>query len=1044
MKIITACKPRGSCPQWARLLTLIWISLISLSTTVLAQQVSGTVTNDDGSSLPGVNVVIKGTNRGVTTDRNGKFSITAERASTLVFSYIGYNSQEIQVGNQSTITIKLVEDSQALSEVVVVGYGTQKKSSVTGAVSTVSPRELRALPVINPAQALQGRVPGVSVVNNSSPGANPIVRIRGVGSIGFDSSPLYVIDGVPAGGLNNFDPKDIESIEVLKDASAAAIYGSRAANGVILITTRKGSTNGKFQVNVDSYYGTQAATTRLELLNREQYIQYGTSLLNAAKQALPGRWARLNEPVYEGATQTFAQTDTDWQDVMFRNAPIQDHQVSLAGGNANSRFYLSVGHFDQQGIFPFTDYQRQSFRINTDHKINKYLSIGQTLVAATDKRRAERDAGGRTMIMNMMRSLPYWPVRDPTKIGGFSMPAQGLDASDPENPLRQAEQEQQFQVDRGVKLLGTIYADLRFTDWLKYRFTAGGDFSVSRFNQFLPIYTSGNLSRPNATVGENRTQFFSSVLTNQLTFDKVFGKHALNVTAVAERQTFSSRNVSASGLRADNNIQVVQSLLTNSANASSSLSESLLLSYVGRLNYEYAGKYLIGASIRRDGSSRFAPGKKWGTFPGVSLGWRISEEAFMKNISAISELKLRGSYGQTGNNNVGGDYVWQATIQANNTLYPFGNANQNGSYFNALGNTDLQWEKTTMRNIGVDVALLNNRFQVTAEVYDRSVSDLLLPVELAGSMGYSANPTINVGSMRNRGFELSGTYNKKGNLNWALTGMVDVVRNKVLSLATPNATINAGANSDYGGFDITRTQVGQPIQSFYGYVVDGIFQNQGEVDAVNAASGRGNFYQNNLTAPGDIRFRDINGDGRITPDDRSFLGSYLPNFSYGLNWSGNYKNFDFTLFLQGIQGNKIYNGVKVVGQGMLRLFNASTDVLQAWTPTNTNTDVPRAVSGDPNQNSRTSDRFLEDGSYLRLKNFSIGYTIPAAGLSKVTNNVMSKARIYVSSQNLLTFTKYTGYDPEIASRGGGLLTNGIDYGQYPQARTLMVGINLGF
>lgn len=1031
-------------PGWLSRAIVAGLLFCLFAGSTAAQQVTGAVTGKDGIVLTGVNVVVKGTARGVTTDKDGKYALNVGNSETLVFSFIGYTTREIAVGNRSVINVELTENEQALSEIIVVGYGQQKKSSVTGAISTVSPKDLRALPIISPAQALQGRVPGVSVVNNSSPGASPIVRIRGVGSIGFDSSPLYVIDGVPAGGLNNFDPKDIESIEVLKDASAAAIYGSRAANGVILITTRKGATNGKLSVNVDSYYGTQSATKRLSLLNREQYIQYGTALLTAANQALPGRWTRLNEPIYDGATQTFAQTETDWQDVMFRDAPIQDHQISISGGNSVSRFYTSIGHFAQDGIFPYTDYQRQSFRINSEHKVNKYLTVGQTLVAATDKRRAERDAGGRTMIMNMIRSLPYWPVTDPTKVGGYSMPAQGLDATDPENPLRQAAQEQQYQVDRGVKLLGTIYADLRFTEWLKYRFSVGGDFAVSRFNQFLPIYTTGNLSRASATVGDNRSQFFSSVLTNQLTFDKTFGKHLVNATVVAERQSFRSTSVSASGLRSDNNLSVVQGLSTNSATASSSLNESLLLSYVGRLNYEYAGKYLLGASIRRDGSSRFAPGKKWGTFPGVSVGWRISEEEFMKSLPVISELKIRGSYGQTGNNNVGGDYVWQATIQANNTLYPFGNANQTGSFFNSLGNTDLQWEKTVMRNIGVDVGLLSNQFVVTAEIYDRTVSDLLLPVELARSVGYSNNPTINVGSMQNRGFEFSGTYNKKGDLSWSLTGMFDLVRNNVLSLATPSATINAGSNADYGGFDITRTQVGQPIQSFYGYVVDGIFQNKGEIDAANSKAGPGNFYQNNLTAPGDIRFRDLNGDGRITPDDRMFLGSYLPKFSYGLNWSGNYKNFDFTLFLQGVQGNKIYNGVKVIGQGMLRLFNASTDVLKAWTPSNTNTDVPRAISGDPNQNSRTSDRFLENGSYMRVKNLSIGYTLSSKGLSRVTKNVLTKARFYVSSQNLLTFTKYTGYDPEVASRGGGLLTNGIDYGQYPQARTIMVGVNLGF
>lgn len=997
-----------------------------------------------GEGLGGVSILVKGTQRGTTTDGSGNYSLAVpDERAVLVFSYVGYSRQEVTVGSRSVIDVRLSADPTSLSEVVVVGYGTQKKSSLTGAVSSVSPKELRALPVISATQALQGRVPGVSITNNSSPGSEPVVRIRGVGSISLNPNPLYVIDGVPAGGLNNIDPKDIESLEVLKDASAAAIYGSRAANGVILITTKRGSNNGKVTINFDSYYGTQSAWKKLDLLNRDEYIRYGTALLTAAGQPVPGRFTNLNTPVYDGATQTFAQTDTDWQDVMFRNAPISDNQISLSGGNATSRFYTSFGLFDQQGILPFTDYKRHSFRINSDHKINKYLTIGQTLLASTDKRRLERDGGGRSLVMNIMRMIPYWPERDPTKIGGFSTTAQGLDATDPENPLRVAEQEQQFQIDRGFKFLGSAFAEVKFTDWLRYRFTFGADYATTRFNGFLPIYNDGNRSRVIANVNENRSEFFSTVVTNQLTFEKTFGKHFVNLTAVAEQQRGTFRSVSAGGQRPDNNIDVIQGV--SNPTAASSRSENLLISYVGRLNYEYAGKYLLGASIRRDGSSKFAPGRKWGTFPAISAGWRLSEEAFLKDATAISELKLRGSYGQTGYNAIG-DYDWQPLILANNTNYPFGNNNQLGSYFNQLGNSDLSWEVTTMTNIGLDASLLNNKINLSAEVYTRQTDGLLLRVPLPDSQGFSVNPLANVGSMRNRGFELSVGYNHTGkDFNWNLMGTFDLTRNRVLSLATPNATINSGSNADFGGFDITRTEAGQPIQSFYGWMVDGIFQNQAEITALNAIDGNDKtFYQNDKTAPGDIRFKDLNGDGKVDANDRTYLGSFIPKFAYGLNWSGNYKNFDFTLFFQGVYGNKVFNGTKVIGQGQLRLFNATTDVLNAWTPQNTNTDVPRSVSGDPNQNSRTSDRFIEDGSYLRLKNLSIGYTIPAATLQRLTNNVVSRVRVYVSSQNLLTFTKYSGYDPEVSSKNYNLLNNGIDYAQYPQARTIMAGLNLSF
>lgn len=1005
-------------------------------------RVQGTVTDNAGEPMVGASVVLEGTTQGAITDASGKYTLDLAddaRNGTLIFSFVGYTTLRVAIDGRATVNVVL-EEGKVLDEVVVVGYGTQKKSSLTGAVSSVSQKDLKALPVISLTQAIQGRVPGVSITNNSSPGSDPIIRIRGIGSISLNPNPLFVIDGVPAGGLNNIDPKDIESLEVLKDASAASIYGSRAANGVVLITTKKGAV-GKMKVNLDSYYGVQSAWKTLDLLNRDEYIRYGTALLTASNQPVPGRFTNLNTPVYEGASTTFGQTDTDWQDVMFRSAPIMDHQLSISGGNDVSRVYTSLGYFSQDGIMPFTDYQRQSFRINSDHKVAKWLTLGQTLLVATDKRRLERDGGGRSLIMNTMRMTPYWPVRDPTKIGGFSTTAQGLDATDPENPLRIAEQEQQYQIDNGVKLLGTFFTEVKFTNWLKYRFVAGADFANSQFTSFLPIYNDGNRSRTIASLSENRNNFFSTVFTNQLTFDQSFGNHNVNIIAVAEKQDAKSEGISASGQRPDNNIQVLQGI--SNPNGSSSLSQNSLISYVGRLTYDYAGKYLLGASIRRDGSSKFAPGRKWGIFPSASVGWRISEESFMKSITAISSLKLRASIGQTGYNAIG-DYDWQPLISANSTIYPFGNATTNlGSYFNRLGNTGLSWEETTMSNVGFDLSI--GSFDISAELYKRKTDGLLLSVPLPESLGFSSSPLANVGSMQNTGFELSLGYNhRSADFNWTLTGTFDMVRNKVLSLATPNATINSGNNADFGGFDITRTQAGRPIQSFYGWQVDGIFQSAAEVAAANALGNDNAPYQNASTAPGDIRFKDLNGDGKIDGSDRTFLGSYLPKFSYGLNWGGTYKNFDFAVYIQGVNGNKIYNGVKVIGQGMLRLFNASTDVLNAWTPQNTNTDVPRAVSGDPNQNTRTSDRFIEDGSYLRIKNISIGYTFSSEGLKQVTNNVISRVRVYVSSQNLLTFTKYSGFDPEVASRGNNLLNNGIDYGQYPQARTVLFGVNLGF
>jgi TonB-linked SusC/RagA family outer membrane protein len=1021
---------------------LIFSTLISAalaSPTIADQPVTGTVLDEKGGPLVGVNIQLKGTARGTTSDARGTYRIDVPNASAvLVFSYIGYKRQEITVGNQSTINISLEADAGSLEEVVVVGYGTQKRSSLTGAVSTVTPKEITALPVPNVASALQGRVPGVSVVNNGNPGSAPTVQIRGIGSINYASGPLYVIDGVPTGDISSFNNNDIESLEVLKDASSAAIYGSRAANGVILITTKKGSRDSKVRITLDSYVGTQSAWHKIDVLNRDQYVQYAKALTSGAGIPLPSRLNDLNQPVYAGATQTFAQTETNWQNELFRNAPIAQHQLSLSGGNAISRFFASGSYFKQQGIMIGTDFERGTLRINSDHQIAKFLSIGQTLTGSYSNQRGET-TGDRSQLMHALRMMPYWPTTDPTKPGGYSAPT-AADGSDPENPLRAPNLD--ITRTKFLKMFATFYADVRLTSFLKYRFNYGADLGYSNGSTFNPIYNDGYVTRASATVSETRNTNISQVFTNQLSFDKTLGKHSISAVAATETQKVISNGMTGSGTRPNNDLQVIQGV-SNPA-VTSTRGETDLISYIGRVNYDYDGKYLLSASIRRDGSSLFAPGNKWGNFPSASVGWRINQENFMKGVPQLSELKLRASYGKTGFNGIN-NYAWQSVVQADATAYPFGSANTLGSYFNALGNTSLKWETTDMVNVGLDVGLFNNQITFTGEVYNRFTDGLILAVPIPNSIGYSNAPVANIGSMKNWGYEFQAGYNyTKGDFRWNVSANVGITRNRVLSLATPTAAIYAGLNADYGGFDITKTEVGQPIQSFYGWKVDGIFQSQAEIDKFNAIDGNDKTLYQDKAAPGDIRFKDINGDGKIDANDRTYLGSYLPNFNYGANFTANYKNFDFTLYLQGTAGNKIYNGTKVVTQGMLRLFNAGPAVLNAWTPTNTNTDVPRAVSGDPNNNSRTSDRFIEDGSYMRVKNLTIGYTIPAKVLGSLTNNVVNKVRVYVSSQNLLTLTKYTGYDPEINSRNGTLLRSGIDYANYPQARTLLAGLQLTF
>ncbi|QJW91871.1 TonB-dependent receptor [Spirosoma taeanense] len=1015
------------------------------ATTQPMADISGKVTDKNGQAIPGVSVIVKGTSRGTTTDVAGNYTINAGNNATLVFSFVGYATQEIAVASRTRINVSLTDDVKALSEVVVVGYGTQKRASVTGAISSVSSQEVTQLPVPSVEQAIQGRVPGVSVVANGSPGETPIVRIRGIGSINYASNPLYVIDGYPTSDLNNFDTRDIESVDVLKDASSAAIYGSRAANGVIIITTKRGQRDGRLHVNYDGYMGVQSAWRQLDLLNTKEYIQYGTALLQNAENdkaaaenrqpvdARPARFleANFNKPVYQGATQTYVQTDTDWQKAVFRNAAITQHSVQLSGGGEKSRFYSSLGYFSQDGIMIGTNYRRGNFRINSDHTISKRFTFGQTLTVSYDDRNGEANAGGRTQVMNMIRMTPYMPITDPVLVGGYRGP-DGSDATDPQNPVRAALQDRTNT--QRLKLLGSAYLDVRLFEGLTYRIRGGIDYVTARDYTFQPIYNESFNARALAQLTDNRYTYTSPLISNQLTFERTFGKHTINAVAVAERQAGIYSSLNGAGQAGSNDIRQVSGLTPTSVGLTGSRTQNVLISYLGRINYEFAGKYLLGASFRRDGSSKFAPGNKWGNFPSVSAGWRISEEAFLKSVPTISELKLRASYGSMGFNGIG-DYDWQVAV-SQNTNALLGGSRTQGTYFDRLGNTSLRWEVTDMTNVGLDLGILSNRVTLTAEYFNRNTDGLILGQPIAPSIGYTQSPVVNVGNMRNRGVELQLGYNKRqGDFRYDLSGNISIIRNKVLTLGPNISPLFNGANADYGGFDITRTVAGEPIQSFYGWRVAGIFQN---ADEIKAAPKQAN------AKPGDIRFVDSNGDGQIDAQDRVNLGSFLPKFTYGFNVNTNYRNFDLTLFIQGVQGNKVYNGVKVIEQGMLRLFNAGADVLRAWTPTNTNTDVPRAVSGDPNGNTRTSDRFLEDGSYLRLKNVSLGYNLPAASLQSWSRGTLTRARLYVAATNLLTFTKYTGYDPEIGSRYNGTLTNGVDYGQFPQARTFMAGLQIGF
>jgi TonB-dependent starch-binding outer membrane protein SusC len=1023
--------------------------LFSSLTFAQAKLIQGKVTDERNDPIVGANVYIAGTTIGTSTGVNGEFSIEATPETTLTISFIGYLTETIQVGNQTNIDVRLMPDMLLLADVVIIGYGTQTRGNLTGSISTISAQTLESKPVSSLESALQGEVPGVSVVSSGGPGQSPTVRIRGIGSVNFSADPLYVIDGIPVGNLNNFDVNDIESVSILKDAAAASIYGSRAANGVVLITTKKGKRDGRISVNLNTSTGFQQAWRKLDLMNSDEYRSFANQLLTNAGLPLPARFSGMNEPIYAGATQTYAQTETNWQNEMFRTAPISQINVDLSGGNERSRFYTSYGRFQQEGIMLGTDFNRHNFRINSEYNITDYLTIGESFKGSYSQMSNEVESSGRTIIKHMVNQVPYIPVEDPTLLGGYRS-ANANDGTDPENPVRIALQDRNET--NTVNVLGSAFAQLSFTDWLSFRSSIGFEYTGNRNIGRNPMFSDSYNQRNFNELSDDRSIYYSRIFTNQLNFDRSFGSHDINVVAVVEEQVTNFSFLNANGNHTTNSLQQLQG--TSSQTINGGLDETALISYVGRVNYAYDDKYLMSASFRRDGSSVFAPGKKWGNFPGASIGWVVSRENFMQNVDIISDLKLRASYGTLGFNAVGA-YPWQSTI-AFNTWAVFNNnaANNAGAFFDVLPNRDLEWEITRMTNFGFDLSMLNQSVIFSAEYYVREVDNLIVENPLAFSTGYAVDPLTNIGEMRNWGYDFTAGYRKfTGDFQFSATANLSTVNNEVVRLSTGSPFIDRSAvTGDYGGGAITRTQAGHPIQGFYGYVVEGIFQDQTEIDALNAAALAAfnagltdqAYYQNEFTSPGDIKFRDRNGDGVIDDRDREIIGNFLPDFTYGLNLRAEYRNFDVSLLFQGVYGNEIYNGTKVLTQGMMRLFNGDRAVLDAWTPENRNTDIPRAISGDPNNNARTSDRFIEDGSYMRIKNLTIGYSFDNIISSTMIGNTISGLRVYFTAQNLLTITNYTGYDPEIASRENNTLLHGADFGQYPQPRTFMLGIRASF
>tara|TARA_R110002020_G_scaffold85914_5_gene211769 strand:- start:4484 stop:7603 length:3120 start_codon:yes stop_codon:yes gene_type:complete len=1018
-----------------------------------SKEITGTVLDGSNMPLPGANVLIKGTSTGTQTDFDGNFNLSAAPEDVLVVSFVGFESQTIPVGTTTNFQITLKEDAAALEEVVVVGYGTQKKSVVTGAISSVKATELENLPVTRVEQSLQGRTSGLTIAANSGqPGSSSTIRVRGVTSFG-NNEPLWVVDGVivDAGGIGYLNQSDIESIEVLKDAASQAIYGARAAAGVILVTTKKGS-KSKLTVNYTGYTGLSGPARKLDLLNG---TEYATLFNEKYANDFTGSPSDLTLPFPDAAG---IGAGTDWQDVIFNNsAQRTNHEVSLSGGNDVSTFYLSFGYLDQEGIVTkdISHYTRKNIRLNSTHKINDFITLGETVGYSNEKStglgNTNSEFGGPLSSAINLDPLTPVVVTDATVANASPYSTnQGIMRDENGNPygisnlvLQEMTNPLAYIQTRlgnyswADNFVGNVYVNLELIPGLNFKSTLGGKLAYYGNESFTPVSylnSSTVTSQNNISRGTNRG--FGWNIENTLSYVKEIGDH--NFSLLLGQGTYTE-NDSKGETVTYNNIPVTNrddaaffDVPDDQIIASAYIgTEHRVTSLFSRLTYDYKEKYLFTGIIRRDGSTRFGSNNKYGWFPSFSLGWVPTKEGFFEDSDILNQLKIRGGYGIVGSDAIG-DFRYLSTIGSGRN-YTFGNVASVviGNSPNAPANPDLKWEETRQSNIGFDARLINN-ITLTVDLYKKKTVGILQDLRLPGYIGATGNPAANVADMVNKGFDVELGYNKSiGNFNISANANFSYLENEVTYLGEGIDFLSGGATIQSGNYPITRTAVGQSFNTFYGFKTKGIFQNQADIN--NYVNSQGQVIQPNAV-PGDFRWVDSDDDGVITEADRKFLGSSIPKYTFGFTINLDYKNFDLLIFSQGAAGNKIFQGLR-----RLDITNANyqTAALGRWTGEGTSNSYPRLSNSDNNNNfSNPSDFFLEKGDYLRLKTVQLGYTLPADAIQRVG---LSRLRIYVTGENLVTFTKYTGFDPEI---GGGVF--GIDRGYYPQAITGLLGVNLQF
>jgi TonB-dependent starch-binding outer membrane protein SusC len=1020
-----------------------WILLwcLFLSPAVYAQNVvSGTVKDAAGQGLPGVNVLLKGTTQGSVTAADGRFSIEAPANGTLTFSFIGYATKEVAVNGQTNIDVILEEDITSLEEVVVVGYGTVKKSDVTGSVASVTPKKLQEVITIDVNNALQGRVAGVQVINNSGrPGAGTTVRIRGVGSMN-NSDPLYVVDGFPTGDISFLAPGDIESMEVLKDASAAAIYGNRGANGVILITTKKGK-EGTTTFNFNSFVGVQQPVRKLDLLNASEYAQlYMEAWSNDGvdvETALPPQDYAMFRYVIDNNLK-----GTDWQDeVMVKSAPIQSYSLDAMGGTDKYKFRFSSTYFDQEGNIKNTNLRKFFIKLNNEFQLSKKFTAGVNisyLRAIVGNYNGDQYSGVLPTVIGASPIIPAYD-RDPlwNQWGATQLFSQSNNGARIVDELKNQGWNQH-------KLVSNLWAEWKLLKNLSFRSNFSNDLSFDQSRNYYPQFSIRtdflNLSserRERSQLDESRGTAFNWNWANFITYEKTLNEaHSINVMVGQEANYSKWDGINATAYKVPN----IQSQMFLSgakdinSQTSSGASITTLLSYFGRLNYSYKSKYLFTATGRYDGSSRFTKSNRWGFFPSFAVAWNVTNEAFFDNVAWLSNMKIRGGYGEVGNQSVVGpaDFVTQVT---NRQRYSFNNKPVEGQIPTRLSNAELVWESSNMSNVGVDFGFLDDKLALTLEYFIRDTEDMIVGIPVPEYVGAYA-PNANAGTMRNKGFEFNVTYNgQAGDLKFDIGLNGSFIRNELVNLGG-GQPYEAGGVSKVG--NTGKVMEGMPFPFFFGYQTDGIFNSQEELDAHVNADGTP---LQPLASPGDVKFVDTNNDGVINPGDRVNLGNAYPDFTAGLSLGAEYKGFDLKAFFYGSFGNEAVNSLIGFNEFPTGLQNSTRNRLDRWTTENTSSDEPRMTQQNRNDNMRFSDRYVEDASFIKLRNIQVGYRLPTAITEKLH---LRSVRVYVSGDNLWRNTKYKGFDPEFGSLYSSPFYYGVDLANYPQARTIIGGLNVTF